>query len=110
MGKLRRNPAVIIEIDKARIRGSSGKAATGLAESTADCFPQARWQRALHAAAFVPKGVRRGSEQARAYTGLLKAIHVFNDHEIAQDSVQAGIDKFRAMRLTELAAKIQRRQ
>lgn len=73
-------------------------ACLGLAEATAEVFPEADWQRcAVHFYRNVFSKVP--STKVRAVAAMLKAIHAQEDREAAQGKAQDVISKLRGMKL-----------
>ncbi len=80
-----------------------------LAEAAADYYPEAQWQRCTvhfyrNVFTVVP------SKHLRTVSDMLKAIHACEDRPAALAKAEAVVDKLKAIRLNDAAAKIRQRK
>lgn len=81
-------------------------ACLGLVEATAECFPEAQWQRcAVHFYRNVFSHVPRG--KVREVAAMLKAIHAQESRAAALDKAQDVVAKLRAMKLSAAAKLVE---
>jgi len=81
-------------------------ACLGLVEATAECFPEAQWQRcAVHFYRNVFSHVPRG--KVREVATMLKAIHAQESRAAALDKAQDVVAKLRAMKLSAAAKLVE---
>ena len=78
----------------------------GLVESLADFYPEAKWQRCVvhfyrNVFTVVPKS------KVKLVAAMLKAIHAQEDHQAAEEKIQAVVSKLKKMRLAQAAKLVE---